>query len=62
MKKYLIPGGAVLSFFGLFFALQGLGVITWPSSSSMIRNIDWTYYGGAIAVLGVGLIYIGRRK
>ncbi len=62
MKLFLVLGGAVLIAFGLLFVGQGLDYIRWPSRSFMIDDIRWTYYGGGIAVLGLILIRIGRRR
>ena len=62
MKLLLVLGGAILIVFGLLFVGQGLDVIRWPSRSFMINDIRWTYYGAGIAVLGLILIFIGRRR
>lgn len=62
MKLILVLGGAILIAFGLLFVGQGLDIIRWPSRSFMINDISWTYYGGGIAVLGLILIIIGRRR
>jgi hypothetical protein len=47
---------AVIVFIG-----QGSGYFPYPASSFMIREANWIYYGGAIAVIGLILIFIGRR-
>ena len=62
MKIILVLGGGLLIALGLLFVGQGLDVIRWPSRSFMINDIRWTYYGGGIAVLGLILIFIGRRR
>jgi hypothetical protein len=62
MKIFLVLGGAILIAFGLLFIGQGLDVIRWPSRSFMINEIKWTYYGGGIALLGLILLFIGRRR
>ena len=46
---------------GLLFVGQGLGYIRWPSSSFMIDQMNWVYYGGGIAVAGLLLIILARR-
>jgi len=46
---------------GLLFVGQGLGYIRWPSSSFMIDQTNWVYYGGAIAVSGLLLAILARR-
>ena len=40
---------------------QGTGMIAWPRSSFMISQIQWAYYGAALAAVGVILIWRGRR-
>ena len=62
MKMFLVLGGAIVISFGLLFVGQGLGYIRWPSSSFMISDIKWAYYGGGISIFGVFLIFIGRRR
>jgi hypothetical protein len=46
---------------GIVFIGQGSGYFPYPASSFMIREANWIYYGGAIAVIGLILIFIGRR-
>ena len=46
---------------GLLWIGQGTGVIAWPASSFMISQIQWAYYGAALAALGVILIWRSRR-
>ena len=62
MKKVLMIGGLVAVLSGLLFTGQGLGYIAWPSSSFMIRDLQWAYYGSGIAVFGVILIVVGWRR
>ena len=40
---------------------QGLGVINWPQSSFMIRQMQWAGYGAALAALGLILIWQSKR-
>jgi len=63
MKAPLMLIGIVVLVAGLVFVGQGLGYIRWPTSSFMISEIKWAYYGGGIAVVGILLIIIahGRR-
>ena len=59
---YMILGGLMV-FSGLFWALQGLGIIMWPPESFMLADRAWTLYGSIWATVGVGLIWVlrGRR-
>jgi hypothetical protein len=61
MKPLLIVAGLVLLALGLLFAGQGSGFIPWPARSFMVRQTEWIYYGGAIALAGLALIVFARR-
>jgi hypothetical protein len=57
---FLIPGLlAVLS--GLLWIGQGAGLVAWPRSSFMISQIQWACYGAALALVGLILIWRGKR-
>ena len=62
MKSLLTLVGVVALMAGLLFTGQGLGYIDWPSSSFMIRDMKWAYYGGAIAAVGLALLVASRRR
>jgi hypothetical protein len=51
-------------FSGVFWALQGLGIIMWPSDSFMLADRAWTLYGLLWAAGWAGLIWVlrGRRS
>lgn len=59
---YMVLGGLMV-FSGLFWALQGLGIIMWPPDSFMLADPHWTVYGLIWAAIGAGLIWVlrGRR-
>jgi uncharacterized membrane protein len=61
MRKLLLMVGFVALAVGLLWIGQGTGVIKWPESSFMISQIQWAYYGAALAVVGLILIWQGRR-
>jgi di/tricarboxylate transporter len=46
---------------GLLWIGQGTGAVNWPQSSFMISQIQWAWYGAALAVVGLLLIWRGRR-
>jgi len=61
MKSLLTLIGIIILAAGLFFMGQGSGLIRWPAESFMISAINWVYYGGGIAVVGILLIVVARR-
>ena len=61
MKIVLTIAGLVLLLLGLHWIGQGTGLFTWPSNPVMDNNIQWAYYGAALAALGAILIWRGRR-
>lgn len=58
---YMVWGGLMV-FSGLFWALQGLGIIMWPPESFMLADRAWTLYGLIMAVFGAGLIWVLRIR
>ena len=61
MRKLLLMVGFLALAVGLLWIGQGTGVIKWPESSFMISQIQWAYYGAALAVVGLILIWQGKR-
>jgi uncharacterized membrane protein len=61
MRKLLLVIGLLALAIGLLWIGQGTGVIKWPESSFMISQIQWAYYGAALAVVGLVLIWRGKR-
>jgi hypothetical protein len=61
MRAALVILGIILLIAGLVFVGQGSGYFPYPASSFMIRETNWVYYGGAIAVIGSILIFVGRK-
>jgi uncharacterized membrane protein len=53
--------GILALLIGLLWIGQGTGYVNWPQSSFMIRQIQWAWYGGALAVAGLVLIWRGVR-
>ena len=60
MRVLIMLIGIIILAAGLLFMGQGLGYIQWPTSSFMIGQIKWVYYGGAIALIGILLIITAR--
>ena len=61
MKTLALLAGIIFLAAGLLFIGQGSGSIDWPASSFMIRQTEWVYYGGVIAIVGILLITVVRR-
>jgi len=61
LKLLLLIVGIVGLLIGLLFVGQGSGYISWPESSAMIGQAQWTTRGAIIAIVGVGMIWMSRR-
>ena len=61
MRKLLLVVGLLSLAIGLLWIGQGTGVIDWPQSSFMIRQIQWAGYGAALAAFGLTLIWQSQR-
>jgi uncharacterized membrane protein len=61
MRQLLLIVGLLALAMGLLWIGQGTGVIDWPQSSFMIRQIQWAGYGAALAALGLILIWQSKR-
>ena len=62
MKLVLQVLGGFLVFSGLFWALQGAGIIMWPAESFMLAQDQWILYGLITAAVGAALIWLARRR
>jgi len=62
MRLALTILGAFLTFSGLFWALQGAGIIMWPAESFMLADRNWILYGLITAAVGALLIWWARRR
>ena len=61
MRTALLSVGAGAILIGLIWIGQGTGYFPYPSSSFMINDTAWAYYGIALAVLGlVAVVAAGR--
>jgi hypothetical protein len=61
MRTALLSAGAIAILIGLIWIGQGTGYFPYPSSSFMINDIAWAYYGIALAVLGLVAVVLSRR-
>lgn len=60
MNTLLLIFGLLLLVAGLVFMAQGSGYLPWPAESFMIGNRNWVFYGGAIAAVGLLVIFASR--
>jgi uncharacterized membrane protein len=61
MRRLLLITGLLALAIGLLWIGQGLGVVNWPASSFMIRQLQWAGYGATLAALGLILIWQSKR-
>jgi hypothetical protein len=61
MRPAFLVCGILAVLIGLLWIGQGTGIVAWPKSSFMISQIQWAWYGAALAVGGVILIWCSRR-
>lgn len=62
MKSLITIIGALAVVAGVFFTLQGLGIIMWPADSFMLAQKEWVYKGAIIAAVGLLAIVLVRRS
>lgn len=62
MKNVLLVLGGLLLGFGLLFMAQGSGLVMWPASSFMLGAREWVSRGALVAVAGVVLLVLARRR
>ena len=62
MKTGLMIVGVAAVLMGLLWIGQGLGYIHWPASSFMLDQRPWALRGAILAVVGVVVIALSRRR
>jgi len=53
--------GIIALLLGLLWIGQGTGLFPYPSMSFMIRQVEWAYIGGVVAIIGLIVIWYSRR-
>ena len=61
MRIPFLTLGLLALVIGLLWIGQGTGFVAWPRSSFMISQIQWAWYGSALAVVGLILMWLARR-
>ena len=62
MKSALLIIGVAAVLMGLLWIGQGTGLIHWPASSFMIDQRPWVSRGVILAVVGLILIAVSRKR
>jgi len=62
MKSALLSVGIAAVLVGLLWLGQGAGLVHWPASSVMLEQRPWAIRGAVLAVGGVLLIALSRRR
>ena len=62
MKAALLILGILAVLLGLLWIGQGLGLVNWPASSFMIDQRPWVTRGVVLALVGIALIAVSRRR
>ena len=62
MKTLLLVAGIVALLMGLLWIGQGAGYVHWPATSFMIDQRPWIGRGALLAVVGLVLIVVSRRR
>jgi hypothetical protein len=62
MKTALLIVGGLAVLVGLLWVGQGMGLVHWPASSFMIDQRPWITRGAILAVVGLLVILVSRRR
>lgn len=63
MRTLLLLVGLVAILLGALWIGQGTGLVMWPTSSFMLQQKQWAYYGAALVIIGLlALVYSGRSR
>jgi uncharacterized membrane protein len=62
VKTALLIVGILAVAMGLLWVGQGIGLIHWPASSFMLDQRPWATRGAILAIVGVVLIVLARRR
>lgn len=60
-RHSLLSVGIIAILVGLIWIGQGTGYFPYPSSSFMINDVAWAYYGMVLAALGLVAVLVASR-
>jgi hypothetical protein len=61
MRHGLLSVGIIAILVGIIWIGQGTGYFPYPSSSFMINEVAWAYYGAALVVAGLLAVVVARK-
>ena len=62
MRQGLLIVGIIAALTGLVWIGQGTGYFPYPAQSFMVRATQWAWYGLAVLLVGLVLIWLSRRS
>ena len=62
LRSVLLIVGSLMVLLGLVWIGQGSGYFPYPAESFMINQTPWIYWGLLLAVLGIIVIVLSRRR
>ncbi len=62
LRIVLLIIGSLMVLLGLVWIGQGSGYFPYPAESFMINQTPWIYWGLLLAVLGIIVIVLSRRR
>jgi uncharacterized membrane protein len=62
MRRLRLIMGILALTVGLLWIGQGTGMVAWPRQSFMINQMQWAWYGAALAAIGLAVIWQARRS
>jgi uncharacterized membrane protein len=62
LKLLVTVLGVLMVLMGGLWIGQGLNIIRWPASSFMIGVPQWSWNGMFLAIVGIALIWLVRRR
>jgi hypothetical protein len=60
-RKLFTILGLLCVLVGLLWIGQGTGLVRWPASSFMIDMRPWALRGALLAIVGIVLVWYGRK-
>lgn len=62
LRGLLLLVGILAVLMGLLWVGQGTGIVMWPAQSFMLADRTWAWNGAGLALAGLLLIWVARRR